>query len=57
MKYTIGDLVKDSDGNSGIVVIRWDDGDICELENDAAHPDPIIVGNVKVIMRPGEPGS
>lgn len=45
MKYEIGDLVADEDGNSGIVVIRWDDGDICEIENDAAHPNPEIVGH------------
>ena len=44
MKYKIGDLVADEYGNSGIVCIKWDDGDLCELENDAAHPNPIIVG-------------
>jgi len=42
MKYSIGDLVVDEDGNRGIVVIRWNDGDICELENDAAHPNPHV---------------
>uniref|UniRef100_A0A6H1ZRD6 Uncharacterized protein n=1 Tax=viral metagenome TaxID=1070528 RepID=A0A6H1ZRD6_9ZZZZ len=41
-KYCIGDMVKDEDGNKGVVVIRWDDGDICWLENDAAHPNPVI---------------
>jgi len=45
MKYNIGDLVADEDGNSGIVVIKWDDGDLCALENDAAHPGPVIVGH------------
>ena len=45
MKYEIGDLLADDDSNSGMVVIRWDDGDICEIENDAAHPNPIIVGH------------
>ena len=45
MKYKIGDLVADEDGKSGIVVIKWDDGDICAMENDAAHPGPIIVGH------------
>lgn len=45
MKYQIGDLVADEDGNSGIVVIKWDDGDLCSLENDAAHPNPTIVGH------------
>ena len=44
MKYEIGDLVGDEDGNSGIVVIQWDNGDICETENDTAHPNPEIVG-------------
>ena len=34
MKYEIGDLVADED-----------DGDICEIENDAAHPNPEIVGH------------
>ena len=38
--YHIGDFVIDEDGNHGIVVIRWDDGDLCEYENDAAHPNP-----------------
>jgi len=47
MKYKIGDLVADEDGNSGIVVIKWDDGDLCSLENDAAHPNPEIVGHWK----------
>ena len=42
MKYEIGDLLIDEDGNRGIVVIRWNDGDICEYENDAAHPDPHV---------------
>jgi len=45
MKYEIGDLLADEDGHSGIVVIKWDDGDICALENDAAHPTPILVGH------------
>ncbi len=43
MKYSIGDFVRDEDGNTGIVVIRWNDGDICEYENDAAHPNPVII--------------
>jgi hypothetical protein len=38
--YHIGDRVKDEDGNEGIVVIMYNDGDICEYENDAAHPNP-----------------
>jgi len=43
MKYDIGDMVADEDGHIGIVVIRWDDGDICAFENDAAHPGPRVV--------------
>lgn len=43
MKYNIGDILADDEGNSGIVCIKWDDGDICTIENDAAHPNPIIV--------------
>ena len=30
--YPIGDKVVDEDGDRGIVVIRWNDGDICEYE-------------------------
>lgn len=41
--YHIGDRVIDEDGNQGIVVIRYEDGDICEYENDAAHPNPVRV--------------
>ncbi len=43
MKYSIGDEVQDEDGNRGRVLIRWNDGDICEYENDAAHPNPKLV--------------
>jgi len=43
MTYEIGDQVIDEDGHKGIVCIVWDDGDICERENDAAHPNPIVV--------------
>ena len=45
MKYQIGDLVRDEDGNLGIVVIKYNDGDMCALENDAAHPNPTITGH------------
>lgn len=38
--WKIGTKVMDEDGNHGIVVIRWNDGDICSIENDAAHPNP-----------------
>ena len=44
MKYNIGDIVKDEDGCTGFVVIKYDDGDTCFIENDAAHPNPIVVG-------------
>ena len=40
MLYEIGSLVTDDDGNSGVVCIKWNDGDICTIENDAAHPNP-----------------
>ena len=40
MKYNIGDHVVDEDGNTGIVCIRYNDGDLCYYENDAAHPNP-----------------
>lgn len=41
--WQIGAQVVDEDGNRGIVVIRWNDGDICSIENDAAHPNPKLV--------------
>jgi len=44
--YKIGDIVKDEDGNKGIVVIRWNDGDLVDYENDAAHPNPIKIGHI-----------
>jgi len=40
MKYNIGDYVRDEDGNFGVVVIKYNDGDLCYYENDAAHPNP-----------------
>ena len=43
MKYYIGDKEIDEDGGKGIVCIRYDDGDLCFWENDAAHPNPTIV--------------
>ena len=45
MKYNIGDILKDEDGNQGIVYIHWNDGDHCAMENDAAHPNPKITGH------------
>ena len=38
--YQIGDKVIDRDGCKGYVCIRYDDGDLCFWENDAAHPNP-----------------
>lgn len=52
MKWNIGDQVIDEDGIKGIVVILYDDGDICEYENDAAHPTPTLL----VSMPQGERG-
>lgn len=46
MKFDIGSLLQDEDGNEGTVVIRWNDGDLCMLENDAAHPNPVVIGRV-----------
>lgn len=51
------DKVKDSDGHIGIVTwentsqfvgfaIYWDDGDICVIFNDAAHPFIEVIGNI-----------
>ena len=42
-KYVIGDRVKDEDGNVGVIVIAYNDGDLCYLENDAAHPNPVLI--------------
>ena len=47
MKYEIGDMVTDEDEYcEGVVVIKWDDGDVCYFENDAAHPNPKVIGNI-----------
>lgn len=43
MKYNIGDILADEDGNAGTVVIQWDDGDICETEETAAHLKPVVI--------------
>ena len=43
MKYNIGDTVESEDGCIGIVCIQWGDGDICTIENDAAHPNPVVI--------------
>ena len=41
MKWNIGNIVTDEDGCTGIVGIRYTDGDFCTIENDAAHPNPM----------------
>ena len=38
--WRIGEQVIDEDGHVGRVCIVWNDGDICTIENDAAHPNP-----------------
>ena len=41
MKYEIGDELTDESGRyKGRVCIVWNDGDICTIEQDAAHPNP-----------------
>ena len=41
MQYEIGDELTDESGRyKGRVCIVWNDGDICTIENDAAHPNP-----------------
>ena len=46
MKFKIGDTLKDENGNTGQVVIHWDDGDFCHFVNDTNHQNPVIVGNI-----------
>jgi hypothetical protein len=38
----IGNIVIDEDGCVGVVCIRYSDGDLCLIENDAAHPNPKV---------------
>jgi len=45
MKYQIGDLVSDDHGESGIVIIKWDDGDLSTITDDPDHPNLIFVGH------------
>ena len=42
-KYNIGDKLRDENGNTGFVVIKWDDGDICYFEGDTSHQNPEII--------------
>ena len=43
MKYKIGDKVIDEDGNTGYVVIVWNDGDITYVDQLVSHPNPVVV--------------
>lgn len=47
-KWNIGDIVIDEDENKGVVCICWNDGDICTIENDAAHPNPLLQKNIGI---------
>lgn len=46
MKYNIGSILTDKDGNQGVVYIKWNDGDLCRMENDSAHPGPRILSEL-----------
>ena len=50
MKYKIGETVVDEDGNIGRIAIVWNDGDICTIENDAAHPNPVTKSAKSIIV-------
>lgn len=41
--FCIGDMVKDDEGNLGIVLIKYNNGDICFKENDELHLNPFVV--------------
>lgn len=52
-----GDILKSEFNTKGIViwsnengysgfVVRWNDGDVCHIFNDAAHPQIEIIGNI-----------
>jgi len=43
MKYNIGDIVEDDEGNSGHIVINWDEGP-SPIEECAAHSGIVVVG-------------
>jgi len=43
MKYSIGDILIDENGYQGVVCVKWNNGDLSNLENDAAHPNLILV--------------
>lgn len=45
-KFYIGDTLNDENGNTGQVVICWDDGDRVHFVNDTAHQNPKVVGNI-----------
>ena len=41
--WQIGTRVVDDNGKQGMVVIRWNDGNIWAIENVPAHPNPTPV--------------
>ena len=49
----IGDIVQDEDGCVGIVLIKYADGDLCPIENDAGHPNPKKVDKDTIIRFAG----
>ena len=53
-KLRIGDVVVDTDGCVGIVLIRYADGDLCSIENDSTHPNPKKCGKDDVTRFAGD---
>lgn len=51
MKFEIGEFVVDEDGTVGVVCIMYSDGDIVSYRNDAAHPNPMPLVDLKALMR------
>jgi len=45
-KFSIGDTLRDENGNTGQVVIQWNDGDNLDFINDAAHQGAVVIGNI-----------
>ena len=45
-KFRIGDTLKDEDGNTGQVVVQWNDGDHVHFVNDTNHQNPVVIGNI-----------
>ena len=44
--YRAGDTLQDENGNTGQVVIQWNDGDHCHFLNDTKHKNPVVMGNI-----------